>query len=171
MANTIEQPTPEVDPIKEQIADILKLTKEGTASGLEAMKPAVVDTASAIKAGGLKTVAFIEQQAPEMVQQLIYRKLAQEFGLVLCLMPFCVYFLSAIKKLNKAWDKEAAEYNAAHPDSNRSYDGTGYFFLIIMCAIAACTTGIISVISLYDGIVVYVAPKLYVLEYLVNLFK
>jgi hypothetical protein len=121
----------------------------------------LAEIAKASKEGGLKAAEFVQQQAPDLVHQL----LAWHF--ILSLLSFCagISLLVLVVCLWRANRAKLAKWR------NAKYGPDGEYILSCVGAAFGIVAGVIIVSSNLGWIEIWVAPKLYLVEYLAGLLK
>ena len=129
---------------------------------LSILEQTLVDTINATKQGITAGIDFASNQIPDVIQQLLMWKLAENilfaFVFVLCIIFYLVV-------MTKAWNIYQAKSERERNEGFLVLFGAfGGVFLFIMPAIAL-------VVHLKEILQITIAPKIYLIEYVSNLIK
>ena len=108
-----------------------------------------------------KLIKFIETEAPNLFQEIV---MVGRFQSAIAVVGFAIIII-ALCKFGKYLVKSS--YN---PNLDTS-DSEGLFAIGILTYVIALFAGIILLAFVYDNITPWVAPRMYVLEYLISLKK
>lgn len=137
---------------------------ENTPTIQNTLENALISSIEGIKKTGTELVDALYQQAPEVINQLLLWHGVESFvmfltSLLLLCMPFIYYKLAvaAYKKFNVA----------------KLYDESPYWVLTIVIGIVSTLAFTLTSISLMNlkWLKIWLAPKVYLLEYLTTLVK
>lgn len=106
-----------------------------------------------------KGVEFVQEQAPDLCREIINLGLWQQGFLALmwlCIGCITIYIAS---KLIRVWSKDFGQYNGA-PEAVSGLVG-----------ILSVTPLIGTIISLYNFVSIYAAPKIYLINYFATLYR
>lgn len=137
-------------------AVLVETIKKATAVTGEAIDGAKKVTAQAID--------FASAQIPDVIHQLIMWKLAEAAVWTVLGLSGLVIFAKLITQLKTKYSKEQAEHK--HPDEG-SYIFVGFLLTVIL----ALPSTIIFVSYMMELLKIWLAPKVYLLEYAASLMK
>lgn len=106
-----------------------------------------------------KTGHFIVDQTTDVVQQFIYWRL--------CMHSIYVLVSGIVLYILYRWIKQVWKWGNEETD----YDGGALMFALIILIISIAGAGIFFISNLLDVIKLIVAPKVYLIEYAVELVK
>lgn len=120
-----------------------------------------------------KGIEFIQQQSPELCQQIVLRA---EFQ---CITIFIIFFIisATLFYLSKKWQKYEEKVAAKGINQFKNYVDecesapSTYFFTRFVQIFSLIPFFIWGSMSLYSFISIYVAPKVYLVEYFSQLIK
>lgn len=112
-----------------------------------------------------KGLEFVEEQAPQVCEQLVNRVLYQSGYCFIVAVIICIFSITFASK----WKKE---FNAIVAREERTFDDATPSAIMFVCLYAiSLVSFLIGSSMFYNFISVYVAPKAFLFDYFSNLIK
>lgn len=123
------------------------------------MQDALVSIIQKTQQGIDASVSFLSEQIPDVIQQLLLWKFVE--GLIIC-AAYLVFAFTLVPTLR--W---AREY---HKDYD-ACDFPGHIFVAVIMSFTSLVSCILAVKSGLTALQIYIAPKVYLIEYAASLVK
>lgn len=140
------------------------------ASFLEMTKTTLQDGVELAKDGAVEAGKFAKVQVPLLLQELVFLRRAEvtAYFIATILVMLVGHYLAS--KLWKVHLEDEAEYLARYKYRNTQPD-VAEFLSIILRIFCSIIPVIVILVNMRDWILPWVAPKIYLIEYTVNLVK
>ena len=130
----------------------------------EKMDAVGVEAIEGLREFASKGVGFIEQQAPEVCDEIIMRGIASHAVGVCFSVAVLLVVVLYFRKVGFARWLIAAQEGTDGWDASIAFPGG-------IGLLAGLLASLIAIINTYDMVMIIVAPRLYIMEYLIDLAK
>lgn len=134
-------------------------TDVAVAGGIETLQASLVNIINQATTGVQAGMNFLSEQMPDVIHQLLVWKLTQNLFWFVILSIFTILLFTFCYKMIKAGQKK------------KDYNADGYYFAGFMIGIVGCGTLIASLVSINEALLIWLAPKIYLIEYAAKLIK
>jgi hypothetical protein len=141
----------QIDPLKQALADILTTTTSGLQKGIALTEQAVE-----------KGSAFLMNQLPEVIQQLLWWKMWE--SIVSNALIIVLFFLLPFIIIKKTWKKGMESFKRDATDEH----GIALIIAFIWILIGTLPLGMGTDLTWLQ---IWIAPKIYLIEYAAELLK
>lgn len=123
----------------------------------EELQKKLVELINGAQAAGTEAFLFTKEQVPDVIQQLLRWKFAEAVILVLISLAVVVFCIYAGRL---AWKADGEKYM-----------DDGHCFVFSVSAIVGSILSFIGMLNLMTAVQIWLAPKVYLLEYAASLIK
>lgn len=119
----------------------------------------IINSTKDVVDGGM---AFLGQQIPDVIQQLLMWKMVQAGGLAVL---FLVAGLASIKIVVWAIKKSKREKGEAKEGRYAYYDDTWLVPVYMIAPFSGVVSFVLATVNLFTALQIWIAPKVYLIEY------